>query len=334
VRQDAEYMRNAMSATAAPAAHTIEVSVKGQWTRVPALSVEGKNIIVKGKWLRKAIVDCEEWLETELRDPEACVARLKEQKSRSLRADILTFTQKLPDTTPKHAYYMEPHSVAAARLTTFDEWWNKLPQETRKNVRRSQKRGVVVMVKQLDDDLIRGIIDVNNDSPLRQKVPFTHFGKSFEQVKKDQSAFLDRSDFICAYVDSELVGFAKIVYRGDVASILQILPRASHYDKRPANALIAKAVELSAQKGASYLTYGMFTYGNKSESSLVDFKTRNGFDEILVPRFFVPLTWWGSICLRLKLHRGLLGVLPLAAISAALKARAAWYDLKRKQAPV
>ena len=313
---------------------TIEISVKGKWIQVPALRVNGKNIIVKGKWIRKAFVEAEEWVGTEIDDPELCIAKLKQEKKGMLRADIFSFTQSLPDTSPKFSYPMEWDSIAAVRITSFKEWWEKLPQETRKNVRRSQKRGVVVAVKGLDDDLINGIIGVNNDSPVRQDIAFTHYGKTFDQVKKDQSSFLDRSDFVCAYVGSELIGFVKLVYKKDVASILQILPRASHYDKRPGNALIAKAVELCEEKGLSYLTYGMFVYGNKRDSPLLDFKIRNGFEEFLVPRFNVPLTSWGSLCLKMKLHRGLLGVLPPAAITIAIRGRARWYDLKQRMRPV
>ena len=310
--------------------NSIEISIKGKWQRVPALSVDGKNIIVKGKWIRKGVVDCEEWLESEVEDPESCIRGLKEQKSPALRPDIFTFTQKLPATSPKYSYPMEWHSVAAVRITTFKEWWEGLPQETRKNVRRSQKRNVVINVKSLDDELIKGIVEVNNDSPVRQRIRFTHYGKTFEQVKKDQSSFLDRSDFICAYVGSELIGFMKIIYRGQVASILQILPKSIHYDKRPANALVAKAIELCEAKGVSYLTYGMFNYGNKRDSPLRDFKIRNGFEEILVPKFFVPLTMWGSLCVKMKLHRGLLGILPTRVITAVVRARAMWYDFKQK----
>ncbi len=312
------------------AGSTIEISARGKWINVPALAVEGKNIIVRGKWVRKGIVEAEEWLETELEDPESCIRRLKEQKSRALRADFLIFTQKLPAVSPKYSYPMEWHSVAAVHITSFKEWWDKLPQETRKNVRRSQKRNVVVEVKSLDDDLVRGIIEVNNDSPVRQRVPFTHYGKTFEQVKKDQSSFIERSDFICAYLGNELIGFMKIVYRGQVASILQNLSRASHYDKRPSNALLAKAVELCEAKGISYLTYGMFNYGNKRDSSLRDFKIRNGFVEILVPKFYIPLTVWGALCLKLRLHRGLLGVLPHSVITGGVRARAKWYEFREQ----
>src|SRR5437773_2109408 len=82
----------------------------------------------------------------------------------------------------------------------------------------------------------------------------------WSKVKKDQSSFLDRSDFICAHLADELIGFLKLVYRGETASILQLLPKASHNDKRPANALVAKAVERCEARAVSYLTYGMFNY--------------------------------------------------------------------------
>jgi hypothetical protein len=312
------------------AATNIEISVKGKWISVPALSVNGKNIIVKGSWVRQAIIEAEEWLETEVDNPELCIGALKAEPSHGLRADIFAFTQKLPATSPKYSYPFEWHSTAAVHITTFKHWWDKLPQETRKNVRRSQKRGVIVSVKRMDDELIKKIIQVNNDSPIRQRLPFSHYGKTFEQVKRDQSSFLDRSDFICACVGSELIGFMKVVYRGQVASILQMLPRASHYDKRPANALIAKAIELCELKGVSYLTYGMFNYGNKRDSPLRDFKIRNGFEEIPVPKFYVPLTRWGVFCVKMKLHRGPLGLLPSSVIKAGVKARAVWYIVRHK----
>ena len=63
-----------------------------------------------------------------------------------------------------------------------------------------------------------------------------------------------------------------------------------HRDKAPTNALIAKAVEVCAEKGISYLTYGKYHYGKKDAKSLSDFKMRHGFDKIDIPRYYVPLT--------------------------------------------
>ena len=306
-----------------------EIYVRGKWVSVPALDVDGKTIVVRGRWLKMAIIRSEEWLETELEDPERCVRKLKEQRSYGWPADIFTFTQKLPATLPKYKYPMEWDSVAVIRFSSFKEWWEGLPQETRKNVRRSQKRGVVVTVRTFDNDLIRELVELNNETPVRQGRRNAQYGKTFDQLKKDYASFLDRSDFICAYLGNELIGLLKIVYRGEVASILNLLPNARHFDKRPANALVAKAVELCTTKGVSYLTYGMFNYGNKGDSPLREFKIRNGFGEVLMPRFYVPLTTWGRFCMKAKLHRGPLAIFPHSVITLGVNLRAKWYNFKQ-----
>lgn len=314
--------------------YTSELYVKGNWVRLPALDVGDKTIAIRGKYLKIALVHSEEWLETEVEDPERCLRQLREHRRHVGRADIFTFAQKLPAIAPKYAYPMEWDSVAAIRLASFNDWWEKLPQATRKNVRRSAKRGVVVKVREFDDELVRDLVELNNDSPMRQGIRNVQYGKNFDQVKKDHLSFLDRSDFICAYLGGELIGFLKIVYRGDVASILNLLPKARHEDKRPANALVAKAIELCAEKRITYVTYGRFNYGNKRESPLREFKVRNGFGEILVPRFYVALTTWGALCLKLKVHRGLLGILPHRVITLGVGMRAKWYGLKQSNEPV
>jgi len=244
-----------------------------------------------------------------------------------LNADIFTFTQKLPATRPKYSYPMEWESIAAIHVVSFKQWWEGLPQETRKNVRRSQKRGVTVRVKEFDDDLIQGIRGVNDESPLRQGMPNGYYGKSYEETKKLYGEFVGRCDFVCAYFEDNLIGFLHLVYRGDVASILNLTTRPSHFDKKPANALMAKAVELCEAKGISYITYGLYNYGNKHDDPLRTFKIRNGFEQILMPRFFVPLSRWGKLCMKAKLHRGHIGILPRPVIKVAVSARCSWYRL-------
>ena len=309
------------------AENKIEISVRGKWIIVPALEVEGRAIIVRGKSVKIAAIHEEKWLETDVEDPHPYVKALRDHRSHGFRADIFTFSQKPPADLPKFNYPIEWESLAAIRVTTFNDWWERLPQETRKNVRRSKKRGITVTVDRFDDHLVAGIAGVNNDSPLRQQRSFDHYGKSFDQVKKDQSSFLDRSDFVCAYLGEELIGFVKLVYRGNVASILQLLTKASHSDKRPANALIAKAIELCEAKRISYLIYGQLNYGNKRISALREFKLRNGFEEVLIPRFYIPLTRWGSLCIKTRLHRGLIGMLPQSLITSGIRVRAICYSV-------
>lgn len=311
------------------AAACLEISVKGKWVSVPALNVDGNIVTIKGKWTRIASVHDEEWLVREVAEPSIYLEILK--RSTVARADVFTFMQKLPAVVPKYTYPLELQSVAVVKIPSFEEWWQQLPQETRKNVRRSQKRGVEIRVQPFDDDAIRGIAGVQNECPVRQGRRYPHYGKSLEQVRRDHSAFVDRSDFICAYSGDEFIGFLKLVYRGDVASILQLNSKVAHYDKRPSNALLAKAVELCAAHGVSHLTYGRFNYGNKSDSSLRDFKVRNGFRELLVPRYYVPLSAWGRFYVQNKLYRGLMEFLPRSVITTLLNVRARWYYRQKSQ---
>lgn len=310
---------------------TIEISVKGKWVQAPALEVEGKKIFVSGKWLRVASIHQERFQESEIQDPHSCVAKLKARASNGMYADIFTFAQRLSATAPKYNYPMEWDSIAAVRTHSFKEWWEKLPQTPRKNVRRAQKRGVVITVEKFSDELVRGIADVNNDSTIRQGRENYHYGKSFEQVKRDHASFIDRSDFICAYVGDELIGFLKVVYAGDIALTLNLGVKPSHYDKKPANPLIGKAVELCEARGVSYLRYGMYNYGNKGDSSLRQFKINNGFEEILVPRFYVPLTMLGRFAIKAKLHRGLVGILPGSIVKPLVNLRAKWNNFRAGQ---
>jgi hypothetical protein len=310
----------------APTNTSVEISVKGEWCKVPALQIDQATIIIRGRWIRIAAVLDEEWSEAELANPELCIQTLKRHRTGALRADIFTFSQKLPSTIPKYSYPMELDSVAAICLTSFKDWWDKLPQVTRKNVRRSEKRAVEVKLREFDDDLVRDIVELLRDSPIRQGKRFDHYAKTFEQVKKDQSTFLGRCEFICAYTGNELIGLAKIVYCGGIAAVLQFLPKGSQQDKRPANALIAKMVEVCEAKGISHIVYGLYNYGNKRNSSLLEFKIRNGFEDFAVPRFYIPLTIKGALCLKLKLHRGFVGVLPNGLISSAVKFRK-WYTV-------
>jgi len=307
------------------AATTVEISRRGQWVAVPSVTVDSSVVVVTGRWIRVASVLDENWAVNEIEDPARCIETLKRSHLHGARADLFTFAQKPPSTVPCYFYPVEWESVAAVQVSSFSEWWEKLPQATRKNVRRAQKRGVVVEVKELDDDLLRGIVEVQNDCAFRQGRPYYHYGKSLEQVKRDFSAFLDRSDFICAYFEDELIGFLQLVYRGDVASILQQTPKIRHSDKRPANAMIAKAVELCAEKGIRCLTYGLYNYQIESHISLREFKARNGFEELRIPRYYVPLTRWGKVCVRMKLYHSPFRVLPRSVIHFLACARAKLY---------
>jgi len=302
-----------------------QIAVRGKTVRVPAAQVDGRTVIVTGRFVRMASIHDAALAEGEIvPNPADFMAKLA---ASGLGADILTFSQKIHDQTPRHAYPFEWDNAAVASTSNYTEWWEGLPQVVRKNVRRSAKRGVSVEVAAFDEALVRGIKAIYDETPLRQGRRFWHFGKDLETVRADNSSYLDRSDFIGAYLDGELIGFMKIVYVDDVAMVMQILAKASHYDKRPMNALIAKAVEVCHQKGIAYLVYSKFTYGKKTESDIAEFKRRNGFAQMNYPKYFVPLTIRGRVALALKLHRGLVELLPSGMIRVLLGVRSRLLDL-------
>lgn len=305
----------------------IEISVKGRVIKVPSVQIGDRTIVVAGKWLRIAAIRDEDWLEGEgVNDPDACIEKIIQAK---LNADIFTFAQKLPNTNPKYSYYMEWDNVAAIPTTDYSVWWEqRLSQVVRKNVRRAVKRGLVVREVQFNDQLLEGIVKINNETPVRQGRPFWHFGKSIAVVKKDYATLLDRSEYIGAFYEDELVGFIKMVYMGEIAAILQILCMNKHDDKRPANALLAKAVEMCSVKGLKYLTYGKYIYGKNSNSPLTEFKRRNGFEQVLFPKYYIPLNAKGRLAIKLGLHHGWKNLLPKSALDWAKKMRSTWYEKK------
>lgn len=297
-----------------------EISLRGRLVKRPSVAVEDRVVLSLGKWVRMASVHDEVWLEGDgVKDPEAVLARIRGV----LPADVFTFAQKLPDIGPKYEYHMEWDNVAAIPLTTYADWWeNRIPQESRKNTRRAGRRGVTARIAILDDEFVRGVTEIYNETPVRQGKPFPKYGQDFTTVKRDISQLLDRSLFLGAYHGDELIGFIKLVFIGKVASILSINSKNCHFDKRPTNILMAKAVEIAVEKKMTHLIYGRYTYGNKAASPLTEFKRRNGFEQINLPRYYIPLNWRGRVVLALNLHRGLVGMLPGPVVDFLVSARA------------
>jgi hypothetical protein len=152
-------------------------------------------------------------------------------------------------------------------------------------------------------------MSIYDESPIRQGRPFWHYQKGFNAVKLDNETFLERSEFLGAFLGDELIGFLKVVFVDRIARLMQILAKDAHRDKRPMNALVAKAVQLCEARGCSHLVYGNYQY-SQGPDGLTAFKSRNGFEEILVPRYYLPITAWGCLALRLNLHHGPKALIP------------------------
>lgn len=260
----------------------VEISVRGKKVKVPCVHVQNRKVVIIGRWLKIASVFDEEVIDGEaIQDPESFLHELARTKC---GADILTFPQRIPDTQPKYCYPFEWDNAAAVPITTYEEWFNtRIGTDVKRNIKKAAKLGVVTRSSPLDDAFVRGILDIYNETPIRQGRRFWHYGKDFKTVKAETAHCLEKSEFIGAYYGDEMIGFIKLLRTGIANDLVLIVSKQSHFDKKPTNALLAKAVEVCVQKGVAYLTYAKFAYGNKVHSSLVEYKRRHGFEQIDFP---------------------------------------------------
>jgi hypothetical protein len=288
------------------------------------MKVLGKNVKIDGNLIRIARMDGDK--DTFPDDVEAFLAALRTSGS---RADIFTFLQKLPETGPKYQYYSEPDNLAVLRITTYENWWNnQIRSYPRNRARQAGKRGVVMRKVAYGEELIQGICGIYNETPMRQGKKFPHYGMTAEKARQYAGTFLDRSVYVGAFIEDEMIGFIKLTMDESrtQAALVHILSMVQHKDKAPANALIAEAVKVCEEYKVSYLVYEHFTYGNKVGDSLSHFKEVNGFERVDVPRYYVPLTWAGSVALRLGMHRRFVDRIPESFAGKLRDIRKAWYS--------
>ncbi len=289
--------------------------------------VNGKEIAITGSILRMARVK-EEWDE-DIEDP---IGLTRQLKSHRIRADIFTFIQRLPQSRPRYTYAMEWDSVAALPIIDYNYWFkNQLYQNPRNKIRIAQKKGVTVKLCDFNDELIDGITRIYNEIPIRQGKPFPDFNIDADAIKTGYSTFLDRAVFVGAFFNNELIGFVKLVASRGFMRTMGLLAKVAHRDKAPMNMLIAKAVEVCAERKIPYLVYGKFFYGKIGSDTLQDFKRYLGFESIILPRYYIPLNTWGLLSVRAGLYNGLAGFLPHTLIRYMLRARSKWYSNRHSQ---
>jgi len=286
--------------------------------------VDGKDIIVKRRLARIAELK-EEWDE-DIEDPESFT---KELKHSGVKADIFTFMQRLPESKPKYNYHMEWDSIAAIPITSYDNWYkNQLHQNPRNKMRIAEKKGVIAKLCEFNDELVEGIKNIYNETPIRQDKYFPLYRMDFNSTRKAHITFLDRSCFIGAFINNELIGFLKLASTEKYMRTMGILAKVAHRDKAPMNLLVAKAVEICAEKKMPYFIYAKFNYGKRGSETLKEFKKYLGFESIILPRYYIPLNVWGKIILKLKLHREIVELFPKKIIRIAIRLRSYWYSKK------
>jgi hypothetical protein len=189
------------------------------------------------------------------------------------------------------------------------------------------KKGIIVREVPFDEDLVRGIWGIFNESPVRQGRRFRHYGKDLKTVNRMVGTYLESSTFIGAFRGEELIGFIKMVadQTGVQAGLMNILSKVEYKDRAPTNALLAQAVKSCADRGISYLVYDNYVYGKKLSDSLINFKERNGFERVNVPRYYIPLTPLGQAALRMGFHHRLAERVPEPIAKRLRELRRQWH---------
>ena len=304
------------------------ISLKGKKRVVKSIPVGAEaSVIITGGLIKIGKIHDEYWLEAKnIPEPESIINTLKKSTE---RPDLFTFAQKIPHATPRYNYKIEWDNHAVANFESYADWFEKqIDRNTKKNIRKFAKEGVSVDTVPFTDELVEGICSIYNELKVRQGREFWHFGKDFATVKNDNSSYLERSVFIGARYKEELIGFIKMVFVDDVACLMQILSKAAYYEKRPTNALLSKAVEVSESRGIKFLAYGEYVYGKKDESSLIEFKRKNGFKKVDIPRYYVPLTLKGNLALRYGFHKEWKEILPADVVKFLVNVRVKYYSWK------
>ena len=291
----------------------------GRPTQISCIEIHGQTYTISDPPLRTVRLE-EEWYE-DVRDPGSVIAALAGAR---IGSDIFTFWQRIHDTVPQFNYCTEWEELAVLRVESFEHWWaHQIKSNTRNMVRKSRKLGVEVRCATFDDDFVNGITSIFNETPVRQGRRFWHYGKSADTVKRQFSRFLFREELIAAYYRDEMIGFMMLADAGGFALTGQFLSKIAHRDKAPNNALMAKAVEVCQDRRWSHLVYV-----NWGSGSFADFKRHCGFENVKVPRYYVPLSAKGKLAVRLGLHRGWRERLPPYLRESAKDLRSRWLNFR------
>lgn len=290
----------------------------------PRISVDGVDINITGRFVRTARVADEYYIAAP--DPEHMVQELK---AADQRVDVITFVQELHDLKPRFPYERDVDRVALLAIKSYRHWMDKqIKFKCRNKIKKGVKAGVETHVVELSDELLKGIKDIYDETRVRQGKRNWHYGKPLEVLKREHSTFLDRSEFIGAYANGELIGFAKVTHSPNYSVIMNIVAKVASRGLAPANALIAKTIEVTAARGIPLLKYGVW-----GRRGLNDFKVSSAFECAEVPRYYIPLTDLGRLALRVGWHRGLAQRLPESVVGQAALMRDRWIQWRYGNSP-
>jgi hypothetical protein len=208
---------------------------------------------------------------------------------------------------PQKSWLKANDNIALLEVTSFDDWWKNIGKKTRNMIRKAEKSGIKTETVEPNQKLADGIWKIYNETPIRQERAFPHYGASLQAIT--ESVFSAQNcTFIGAFFQDEIAGFIQLVHGDNITVISQILSLQKFWDKAVNNALVAKTIEVCANKGIRWIMYGRM--GN--HPSLDKFKQSNGFASFPLTRYYVPITKKGRIAAKMGLHREIKDALPQA----------------------
>ena len=164
--------------------YTKATMAKGQPAHVDCVDICGQTYaIANGPVTVMGLED--DWFE-DVNDPEMVIEVLKE--SSGFKPDIFTFWQRLPDVEPKHSFHIEWEEMAVLPIKSYDHWWNhQIKSRTRTQIRKAEKEGLVVKEASYNDDFVRGMTAIFNESAHAAGSKILALRKGFPN---DQNAIL------------------------------------------------------------------------------------------------------------------------------------------------
>ena len=231
--------------------------------------------------------------------------KLKEQG-----ADIFSFLERnwcYQLSHPAKTWAKASDNVALLHLTDYEKWWKVIGKKTRNMIRKAEKSGIRTVVAEPNENLAKGMWRIYNETPIRQERAFPHYGVTLETVTKGLAS-AKNAIYVGAYLQDELAGFVQLIHGDKITIISQILSMQKYSDKALNNALVAKAIEVSANQHEQWIMYGRM--GN--HPSLDRFKQSNGFTRKELTRYYIPITGKGRVAISLGLQKEIKDSMPQA----------------------
>jgi hypothetical protein len=229
-------------------------------------------------------------------------------KLKDRNIDVYRFIERswcCPIQNPNPSWIKTQDNIALLEIVSYTKWFEDIGKKTRNMVRKAEKSGILVQQVPPSPKLAEGIWKIYNETPIRQGRAFSHYGIAQATVEALVMS-AQSSVFIGAYLGEELLGFLQLEFGDNIVVVAQILSLQKHWDKALNNALLAKAVEVAAERQAKWMMYGRF--GN--HPSLDTFKENNGFVKYQLNNYVVPLSRRGKIAVSLGLHKPVKDALP------------------------